>query len=116
MSQLRRDIVRTFVGAQNLVVRHAPGQDGLAGALMRWLDGATRFVEPHPEIVEARRLVYQGADDVIEIERNTGRILNRVGRRHVLSALADMEVAIYTHGRASNDADRVGIAVAGSPI
>lgn len=116
MSQLRKDIVRTFVGAHDLVVSHPPGQDGLASALMSWLDSATRFIEPHPVIVEARRLVYQRADDVIEIERNTGRILNQVGRRHVLSALSDMEVAIYSHGRASNDADRVGLAVAGRLI
>lgn len=116
MSQLRKDIVTTFVGARDLVIRHVPGQDGLAGALMRWLDGATRFIEPHPAIVEARRLVYQGADEVIEIERRTGRILNRVGRKHVLAALAEMEAAIYAHGRASDDADRVGISTTGSPV
>ncbi|WP_156399220.1 hypothetical protein [Methylobacterium sp. Leaf466] len=116
MTQLRKDIRGTFSGAQERVIAHPPGDAGLAVALMRWLDGATRFIAPHPAVTAARRGVHERADAVVEIETNTGGIVNRVARRHLLAALAEMEAAIDAHGRANADADRVGIATEGSPV
>ncbi len=116
MTQLRKDIFRTFQSVRDLIVSHPPGEEGLADALMRWLDGATRFVEPHPTIVGARRTIYEGADKLIAVEQRTSAGPNKVGRTHLLAALADLEATIYAHGRASSDADRVGIALAGSPL
>lgn len=116
MTQLRKDISRTFRSVHDLIVNHPPGEDGLAKPLMRWLDAAIRFVEPHPAITGARRSVHQGVDELVEIERRTRGQANQVKRTHLLAAVASLEAAIYAHGRASSDADRVGIALAGSPL
>lgn len=116
--QLRVDIARTSAGVRADVRAFPSGSRDLAEALQRWLAGTLRFVDVEGGIRDPYRTVFELTDQLIAITVMTTHDSQpaRIARSHLLTAIADLETAIFERSRVSAAGERVGLGVAGSRL
>ncbi len=119
MQQLRKDISKTFETARDKVAAHASAREDLTGELRRWIDSATRFIEPNATIRDRHRLVSELADALVglmaEVPRPNSYFIG-TAKADLLSALDDLQEAILKHGILTPGGEKVGLGLAGRSI
>ena len=119
MRQLQVDIARVFEGARAQVLAYPSGGDDLVEALRRWIEGAMRFIEPHPAIRHHYRAVFEMADHFVGLSAmadGADRRAVKTARTHLVAALTELEAVIRDYGLLTAAGEKVGLGLAGTRI
>ncbi|MCK2056934.1 hypothetical protein [Methylobacterium sp. 37f] len=122
--QLRTDIVRALAAACEQVKGAGGSDPEFVDVMMRFVDGALRFLEQDRDIWEARRAVLERLESAaLLIGRDrTGPYDGRSKRAietawaYAVQAIKELQAQIMRNGRVNAAGDRVGLGKAGAAI
>lgn len=119
MRQLQKDIAKNFEAARAKVEAYASADEDLPSELRRWMEYATRFIEPDYTIRDYQRTVLERADVLVGLMAQSPRAAPRsigTAKAHLFAAFDDLEGAILKHGIVTPAGEKVGLGIAGKPI
>ncbi|MFD1302219.1 hypothetical protein [Methylobacterium marchantiae] len=119
MRQLQIDIAKNFDNAREKVAAYDSAGEDLPSELRRWMEYATRFIEPDYTIRDFQRTVLERADSLVGLMSQSPRASAQsidTAKAHLLTAFDDLQSAILKHGILTPGGEKVGLGIAGKPI
>ncbi|WP_019906998.1 hypothetical protein [Methylobacterium sp. 77] len=119
MRQLQKDIATNFENARKKVEAYASANEDLPSELRRWMEYATRFIEPDYTIRDFQRAVLERTDVLVGLMAKSPRPSAQsieTAKTHLSTAFDELENAILKHGILTPGGEKVGLGIAGKPI